>query len=609
MAEFSVNLAGPQGAGASPVAPVSDRLDLSPVADIFDMFAKGLANKRKEDAEAAKNAVISEYSQKLGAIEEAQISGQWNASRVNLERRKLDRMFFANSPQYITELKSVREGFISGGGVGEALKAEENKIAEFNKLISDASTKSGIPVSLNDPRPVQEAAVNAHLEGVRFDESMRRKQAQLTFETGVSQEQRAKFRQDVELQTNEALSRLGTANRDVFLARAEDAVKIFRGGGDIAPAIESARQHLTMIKMQAEALSRLNPGMASAFVKAYEDDFQFLVDLPKMDSAQADDMFKQMVNKRALMMVTKREDALNLAASAKAFPTVQMGSRELNLVSDMLKFTDKPAPSPDLVSSVEKQHMGHDIYKKWRAQADKEGSVEGGKQVDNLGVSITKSMGMAGRVEGMSTETFSGFVDWVASPEFKNLRQAGKLDQQTLIDAKDAHTQFYFKPMGLALQNKMAESFELTPISLPGVPRSKDNRPPNPMVTQDRVQPRSASFADLVDFKIVGDVVIAEPKLVDGRPLDTRDSIRLSNEIKGSVKHLNTFLKAGANLDGYDSVKEYWEDQKHVIFPAIYPNPAQVKAGGVYEMDGKKYRYTGGIPWRKPEYWEEVKGE
>src|SRR5574341_1713287 len=174
MAEFSVDLQAPQGAGAYPLSPVQSQPNplFGFVENVVEGFGKLAAQGRKEQAEAAKQATLGEYAQKLSAIEDAQITGQWDSKRVNLERRKLHSQFIASNPQYVKEIKEINSSFLEGGGVKEALEEEQAQQDRRRNILNDAA-KNGLVAPKGAGPEVEEAIIAARSEERRVGKECR----------------------------------------------------------------------------------------------------------------------------------------------------------------------------------------------------------------------------------------------------------------------------------------------------------------------------------------------------------------------------------------------------------------------------------------------------
>lgn len=606
---FQPTLQGPQAAGATPLAPVSNRIDLSPIGDIVNIFAKGLANSRKEEAEALQRQIIGDYTQENAKLDSAILQGAIKPTEAQTRRQALFAKFSANYPEFIQEFGKVAKEFKEVGAVGEAIDEVSQARTQRRNLINEAASKAGIPVSLSDPEDVQNAAIGLYQEQVRADEVLRRRQAQLTFEKGMNEEQRTAFKFKTENETNSLLGSLGRSHFDLFSSRVEQALSGIRSGQDVTQIKAAMFEQLNSIKAQGESLSRLNPGMYNSFIKVYEDMYKAVEQAPADMSADYENMVKQRIAKRQLLIFDHNDELLNLVAVSRGAPSVGLDSRNLQVIDKALRWSQSTNPNPDMEVAADpaKQHAGFDLYKKWRAEADKLNDPAAQKEADNIANGMLKSYASVGNVSGMTSNQLDGFISFVASPEFKQLQVKGALDPQTVEDARMAHAQYYQRPVSLAIQEKLLnETF--TPAARFGQQVTQaPGRPVNPLLTQPRPQQQNpVPYSEMVEFKMIGDVIVAQPKVVQGNPLDVRDSQRLAEDLKGVTKYLNNLVAAGANLDNYESKAQYWEEQKHVLLPKVYPNPDVYKAGGVYEIDGVKFKYTGGVPWQDERFWERV---
>ena len=102
MAEFgerATQLSPPQGAGASPIGPVTagllDNGVFKGLANIADIFEKGLEVDAKAKAQAQQQAVVGGYAKKLGELNDAATTGQLKPSEISARRRALHSEYVA----------------------------------------------------------------------------------------------------------------------------------------------------------------------------------------------------------------------------------------------------------------------------------------------------------------------------------------------------------------------------------------------------------------------------------------------------------------------------------------------------------------------------------
>ena len=124
MAEFgarATELSAPQGAGASPVMSQSTGSALAPVADLANLFVKGIGSMMQNQQAAFKQTILNEHSQKLQAINDAVARGDsgkdaaWAATQI----RRVNNMYGGQYPQFIEDLKKTKwqllaEAYING---------------------------------------------------------------------------------------------------------------------------------------------------------------------------------------------------------------------------------------------------------------------------------------------------------------------------------------------------------------------------------------------------------------------------------------------------------------------------------------------------------------
>src|SRR5574337_203256 len=125
MADFSTDLQQPQAAGASPVAPVSSGFKIpNLVADIVDVFNRGLVDKRKADQEAFAQQVMGEYTRSKAAINDAITQGAIKPEEGLARSRAIFNKYSANYPQFVKSFKETDEAFVKSSVIGEAAEEE-----------------------------------------------------------------------------------------------------------------------------------------------------------------------------------------------------------------------------------------------------------------------------------------------------------------------------------------------------------------------------------------------------------------------------------------------------------------------------------------------------
>lgn len=610
MAEFNVDLQAPQGAGAAPVAPVGESPNpfFALAGSVVEEFGKYAANQRKADAEAAKNAVVGDYAAKLSAIEDGLISGSITPEEANVRRRSTQSRFMASYGTYAKEFKEVFSAFKEGGAIGEALEAEQEEQNREREILNRAG-QAGLVVPKGATQAVRDSVISAQLATDRFESELKRAKSIQEYRSTLSEEERKNAEREEARNTDVLLTDLGNKHLDAFGKIVEMGVRNSWEGRDIQDVMLNAQQYLTGVRQTVNIVARGDKQKADAFMKLFEEQFDFLKNAPNLSREETSNQLKQFVEKRALAMVMSDSEALNMAANLRlGFNIQNFDSNARRVVDRLVKFSGSPNSSGSMELAAGGAAMGTAVQT-FNTVAGQQTDATGEQQKVNIANGILRSISLSTSVNGMDSTKFNAATDFLASEGFKALWNSGKISPQDVEGAERAYQKLYAHPVSLAIQQRLTQD-TYTPRARYGLPQvtNTQGRPENPLLTQPRAQtPEARPYSDFVEYQMIGEALVARPKIVEGHQFDVQDSQRISEDLRSTTEYLNKLVTIGTTLTRSPTKQAFWEMNKHTILPDIYPDPAVVKEGKVYEMDGKKFKYKGGFPWKNPNQWEEVK--
>lgn len=610
MADYNVNLQAPQGAGATPVAPVQEQLNpfFALAENVIDAFGKNAAADRKAQAEAAKQATLSDYSQKIGAIEDGLLSGELDPSKANLMRRKIHSQYAASFPQYIKDIKEINSSFKEGGAIGEAMEEEQAQQDLRRGLLKKASD-NGLVVPRGAGPEVGDAVIAAQQSNDRFDNELQRLSRIQQYRVATKTEQREDEKIQADRDLDVMLTDVGSKNLDAFNKIVEVGVRHAWEGRDISDIKLNAQQYLSSVRQTVNVIARNNPQKAEAFMKLFDEGMGVLTKATPDSRAETEAQLKDLVNRRALLLISNDGEAQNLAAANKLGinPNIY-GAAELKIVERLIHMSASPTTPGSMEIASNSSSMGtavkyfNNAYEK---PTDKEGDV----QKVNTARGILRSMALSTSAPEMDSTKFNSATDFLTSKGFKELWDSGKIEASEVAGAERAYQKLYAQPVSLAIQQKLTQG-TYTPQARYGIeqPTGRPGGPANPLLQSPRaISPEPRPYSDFVEYQMIGESLVARPKITEGHPLDVRDSQRISEDLRSTTEYLNKLVDIGTTLTRSPTKQAFWEMHKHELLPDIYPDPQRVKAGQVYEMDGKKFKYKGGYPWKNPNQWEEVK--
>jgi len=199
MAQFGIEatqLSAPQGAVASPVAPVTAGLLDNGVGgalgNIVNIFAKGIESNQKAEAEALKKSVVSSYVKGQQKINEAARSGQMSPSEAKMRSRAHFGEFASGYSEYISDIEGAAKalrGNTELGDVEDEVKAGQ----DLQKAAKTAAQSAGFTFIPGMTSAQEQSQIDAHQASVRADAEMSRllrnnaeKRAQGTYDQGVA---------------------------------------------------------------------------------------------------------------------------------------------------------------------------------------------------------------------------------------------------------------------------------------------------------------------------------------------------------------------------------------------------------------------------------------
>lgn len=586
MADFNVDLQAPQGAGASPVAPVSSGFKIPGlVEDIVGVFAKGLQESRKEKAEAIKQAVVGEYAQKLSAIEDAQISGQWNASRVNTERRKLHSQFVASNPEFVKDFKEISSSFLDAGGVKEALDEEQMKQDERKAERKDM-INSGMFIPEWASPELEESMRNAYRTTKAADVEFKRATDRTSELRAQKQEMRTDERYTLESQVERGIGSMMTTHFEPASLFVNGIADRAREGADPKQLLQDIGQYFANIEAGIAQISIAKPSTG----EAARNSFGTL-------RAMAEEAVSSKKGAESLRFrLEEMQSGLKLSALSNS-PQLQTGyvlstlmpgiplvnTTEYEAISGaLLKLSGKAGQftvSPDLFledNMTVNQGVFDQLVARGRAvKAGKVGDVATTTaELTEAANNVNKTVGGL-NVGSIDPKNLSKAAEYYSSPEFLDLVRGGKVDINEAQKAKEVMQLTYEKDVIRGVEQQLSRQFSKT----------------------GKLRPEEGTAtSNLVNITFNGASVEFKMKDVGYlSPIDRQDFKQIERQLSASKQALNQLIRMSAHLDKREDYAQYFEENKHVLLPSYFPDPNKLKPGQtVKAKNGKSYKYIGG---------------
>lgn len=597
MADFSVNLSGPQAQGASPVQAVRTAVeapqDLSLLKGIGTIFAKGLENKSKEDAAARKNAIIKEYVSNEGVYTDALTSGQWNAAQVGMASRANYKKMISSYPEYMQDLIEAKKSVYDGTETGEAQKQVDREIAVREADIKQAAERGYVFYP-----GMGEAAKNATIDAAKYGQRLeketewRNKQnAEMRAQQGADRESQSHNIKMADEQYKVEATRGLVTLADKNLETIWSTVKDLQGNSSMSyeQKVMAHTENVNRLKQGMLMVASTNPSLAAPYQKLVDDiDLvaQKLLD-PKNKSADElaslKNQWETLVVKGKMAAMSSNPGLLKYVVAGNIFNEPGLvsahGTTEIHAWLNGAGSGDpthKPAEmvgTPNEKKALKTLESAISNVFSGKTPDVEKGTQEAANAANEVMRQTTK---LDGSISPSALKDLSAFY---GSAAFGKLSTSGKVDMNTMQNVKKVFQVSYQPAVTQAVMKRLEETIETAPQRNPGPEGHKI---------------KSGKMGEMVDIKFDGSGVVFKDK---NNSFQTIGSSFTRKGLDDAQAGLNQLIRMGAHMEGTTDYGKYWEAHKHQLMPGYYMEG--VKEGTV--RNG--YKYLGGDA-RNPKSWE-----
>lgn len=596
MADFTTTLAAPQGAGANPVAPVQEHqvpFQPNPLLEAAtNIFAKGLVQQRQQDALDRKNAVVGEYVKAQNVYTEALTSGQWTAAQVATASRANHSKFAAAYPEYITEFSEARKSLIDGGELGEV----QRKVQETQKRRTDdidRASQAGWTFYDGISPTTEDSFVAAHKAQVRLDKETEDRLKANAEDRAQQTAQQSKETHQITLQNyvdkqnaEKGVLDVADKNFDALRNMSRDFLADPKMPYEKKVALFADRADKMRIGLQA--IARSNPELAAPWSKIIDDmqsTFTKLAD-PKAKSeneaAVLHNELNALMDKQKLMIVSKPEYRKAVAVSQlfgnnSTLINLTNSNIVTGMLADLSLGPDGGSTNPNIVGTPnEKDAL---VTLKGALSSLQKGSANGDpkKNATEAVNAVNGIMKQTATVGGGSipATTLKGLSAFYSSPEFGKLSEQGQLDRNTMQNANKVFQINYVPAVTQAVEGRLLQTIDYAPAR-GGAPFRQGGQ----------------RIIDNVDIKFNGSGITFVEK---PGAQQTISSYSTTQAIQDAEKGLNEVIRIGAHMEGTTNYAKYWDENKHLLMPRVFPDPNKLKVGQIIKAkNGKSYKYIGG---------------
>lgn len=598
MADFNVNLSGPQASGAGAIQPVQERTipeDHSLLNGIVDIFAKGLEGKRKDDANSRKAAVMSEYINNEKVYTDALTTGQWNASQVGMASRANFTKILASYPEYTTELMEAKRAVYDGTEVGEAQKEMDRAVA-----LRENDKKRASEAGYVFYAGMGEKAENTTLDAFKYSqkakeemEEIRKRQAD---DRAANAEDRSQATHNITIQEHKDKE---TATRGLVMVADRNLSQLSETVTDLManPTMSFEAKlmvhkgNVNRIKQGLLSVAATNPAMAAPWQKLVDDidmTAEKMLDPKAKATGELDALKNQydtLIYQAKLATITNPKLLKFVIASDLFKDPAQITLHGSAVIGEWLAGTASGDPSykPTPVVGTDSEKGALRAFKGALSNLNS-GKVADKEKATKEAVNVANElMKQTTKVDGsISPSALKELSSFYSSSEFGTLAATGKIDMKVMQQAKQVFQVGYEPAVRQAIVARLGETIQRSP--------GRDGA--------NRGQPVQ-TMLETIDIKFSGAGVEFVDKKGSSQTLYSSFDRRGLDVAKDG---LNTLIRMGAHMEGTTDYGKYWEANKHYLLPTVFPDPAKLKVGD--KIDG--FEYTGGA-YSDRSNWKRVK--
>lgn len=593
MADFgssATDIQAPQDAGSSPVVtqrtPTMPNNNAASFAQLGATLASGVKDYIADQQAKAQQAVIGDYARKQAGINSALDQGNINPQEAHVRSNALANESLAAYPALAEQIGKVRSTFAATTSLGDTDKNFDSaiKIRQANTEKENANAIAQgwhLPDDPNDP--ARDVIIKATTEQTRVAYDLEQASKKQAFDQSRGTYNQAQGDRQIKQDSEQLVQRIYTSQSDGLFAQMKVLREKAKAGTlswDEANAQMGKLLNDTNGVIQSASIR--NPELATPYrslidgigatAKNYLD--------PAKDSESVEKEYKDQITRSKLAAIS--DPSVRSAAVASAMfganNPILSSYNASAVVNTITKLSTTPVTNgkasqytPNIVGAPEEG----DLYKALRAGVNDtvSGKNTNQPQAWQEGSNTTNNvLAQVGReVDAGNPKILKPAADFFASSEFLTLQQKGSLDPASLAAAKKTF-QVVYEP---AVRSSLAPQLSM----------------------QVPVGDKSVATSDLLDVKMVN----GQPAFVPKGGLDADSTKAANDKIKGLTQYqqgLNQVVRIGAHMEGTADYQKYWEDNKYVLLPQLYP----VKPGQV--VDG--YKWSGSGDYKDKNTWTKV---
>lgn len=585
MADFNVNLAAPQAAGARVVAPVQEAGFgdvLRSGANLLGSLMEGKAKADKENAAAQKEAILNEYSSRYRSIAEDVKTSNLMPGQREAMTRSLFNQYVANYAGLSDEFKKITAGFREFGTISDEVERAQMFKDQKKKDIA-AAAASGVEFSPYDSDNTTNMKLTSWRAQVVEDEKFKRKREQFELNKSMSAEERAVWEHNNKVEADTLINKIGVDHYESTLSSISD----------IQQAVASGRMSVEEAKLEIErkfgnistaiaTVSHGNTSYAAPWDRAFGDLKSYALNAinPETSANALEQQKKSILAMRQIQILTTNPELKEAAALSGLFGPGTLGLMP-QISTTILENVRKAGEGKDtavLGSPEEKPSLALITKNLQDLRANTSTSPDvTAKGVQKFSEAILNEVGNKINKPNASYKDLLEVANFFAQPEWAYAVEKGLVSKEANQKAKEAFQTIYSKSISNAVLEKVNTQFK---FSASGA---------------------SKPLMSVLDLQFSGSGVSLGVASGYMSPIDKQDAVRYQRELKPTIDSINKLIHIGAHMEGTTDYAKYWENNKHNILPGVY-----YQKGSVQTVGGKKYEYIGPYPTSDQRSWREI---
>lgn len=604
MAQFGTDatqLSAPQGAGSSPIAPATTGILDNGVGDIFSKlahtFEAGLTNQAKAQAEAAKQAVVSGYANKLSNINTQLASGNLSPGEANVRTRALNAQYQGNYSQYTDDLEKTRKAFSAGSELGEAEQFEKDAKSQQKSLEQDAM-KAGYLIEPYFSAETRQQITSNYQQNLQANNKIEQIQKNTRFEMEVGRFTKEQAAASAKEASIGVISDVASNTIQTLHPMLGDMLAEAKAKGNWDEVKLKWGQQMASLDVTIKKAGLLDPGLGNAyssiFDKIREEGFKALDPNASLDQTKS--ALDSIVNARKLSLVKSDPRILDfVAASSLLGPNGQL---VLAGVSNgaISALGQAMSPSSSTTPALIGTEVGKGVFtglgnalQSYSNNTMKDTPEASKELVTGIETGLRQAA-FAVNNPDFNPKQFAEITDLLSKPSYIKFVKEHPINPQVQALVKDVFKTNYTRYVEQGVSRVLTDTLNFTSAHL-------EKGKTGDMVNVVKKETRKLNLADVsLDFSSGG--VQFNLKKYPEDPRGRQFAVEQMKKLQEVSAAVNKTIRLGAHLEGREDYDKYWEENKHRLVPSLYPYPT----GAV--VDG--FEYSGKGSWQDRNNWKKV---